>query len=737
MAPSRSSSTLDAGYVPGRERGTSDIGPAEPESVPHLGAHLGAQLEGLLRLYRPDNNAAGRIRRIFALFTKDSLDRPAVPPFTGLSYINADGLPFQWVLRLDQGGGWGFLCETGPIGAAPAARLGHTLGLIEQGCIAAHGHAPLFLDRAAALLAPPAGELWPAHLRSAAWVGVALKGNALRIKPYFNLNWGNCRDRWLRAGWILKELARPAALARLCTLSEHCSQDSWPAGLALDIEPDGSTGRVKIYFRSLPTTLGWLARWYNAAGLGREAESVRRFLDLFGPAGNAFGNRYPASAFVISLEVHADESLSLKTDLAITKWNIADAAVAEHARTLLASSNEAADQLTEACRSIGAWPLSTQAASVIRFVGLGSEPDGGRHLNVYIEPPLTPADVPAASVRTSGLAAVVRAVRRGLHALIEAREGDHWLDFALPVGASDSWVSAYTLAMLADIPVALIASYARELDDALEWLLAARTPRGGWAYNGAVPDDADSTAWAMIALQAWGREVPDQAREFLLCCRRGPRSFATYPAATAPHRGWSHAAPDVTAVAARALGLRIDPPRLACRPSHLPPAFWWASPVYTTAMLLECDLTEPPSSALRSALARFVPSGPFERALLLRSCLRLDIRGEDLADALVMSQDRSGLWEPSGRLRLANPETASPWEAIDSGPLFADKRGLFTTTTVLSALARFVVDEMAVRSNLSDAPAPMWPPWLPRALRHGPNERSARPAAAGEERAPA
>lgn len=232
--------------------------------------------------------------------------------------------------------------------------------------------------------------------------------------------------------------------------------------------------------------------------------------------------------------------------------------------------------------------------------------------------------------------------------------------------------------------------------DALDWLAATRTKGGGWGYRREVPDDADSTAWAALALRAWRRPVPGQARNILSSCRIGEGGVATYPAHTAPARGWARAAPDVTAVVLRT------------RPAHaqalgdsyfsrwvsddgLIPAYWWASRLYTRAMLLECpSLRQPALAAFRETLTKFQPAGAFELALLLRCQLRLGLNGAAIAGEVVAEQRHDGSWSPSALLRLSRPEIAQPWRTIDSGPLFPDICGVFTTATVVAALGRLL-----------------------------------------------
>ncbi len=653
-----------------------------PEPPRHLGELIAGQLDRLTPIYVSNDEIAENLRRLLALLTAEALDRPAAAPFDGLSFINANGLPFQWLFSLSpRGHGFGFLCEVGCPGISVAARLGQTLDRLDAACRLIRGAAPGFLRDAAAILLPPADEPWPAHWRSAAWVGVSARDRTIGLKPYFNLNRGTCRERWLRVGWLLKALDRERALARFCALSTECSPDSFPVGLALDIMPDGAAGRVKIYFRSGPTTLAWLARWHQAAGFLAVAPELRRFLDLFGPVNN---RTLPGGAMVVSLEIHADERLSLKTDLAVTKWTSTDGALFEAAASLRLGA--AAETLAACRRALCLVPDGGRNGALLRFVGLGFEPNGSSHLNLYLEPPLTPP-LPGAVARrrytVRRTTAVTGAAQKGAAALLDALTDDHWEDFALPVGASDAWVTAYILAMLSDLPVHLGAPLRPGLTGPLAWLVERQRLGGGWGYNASVPDDADSTAWAIIALRGWGAPVPPDAVRFLKCCQQDVQ-FATYPAATSPARAWAAPAPDVSAVVRRALGLGLNLGGLAA-PLELEPAYWWTSPLYTTAMMLD-GISGPVSAELRGRLARIVPVGAFERALLVRAALRAGLPVDAWAAELIQQQRQDGLWPSAARLRLTHDMPEPPWERIDSGTLYTDARALFTTATAVAAL---------------------------------------------------
>jgi hypothetical protein len=239
------------------------------------------QLSGLIDLSALPLDTAEKLRRVFSLLTRESLEQPVAGPFPGLSRINADGLPFQWVLRAGRGGtGFGFLCEVGTPGDTPRNRYSLSRRRLESACELC-GHSSRWLGVVADALVPSSEQDWPEHWRSGLWVGVVPAADGLVLKPYFNLNLGAARDRWLRAGRVLQALGRNRSLATLCELSSLVSQDSWLVGLTVDALPDGRPGRVKVYFCSDRVGPDWLRRWYEAAGCEEHATLARQFLDLF------------------------------------------------------------------------------------------------------------------------------------------------------------------------------------------------------------------------------------------------------------------------------------------------------------------------------------------------------------------------------------------------------------------------------------------------------------------------
>jgi hypothetical protein len=654
------------------------------------------QLSGLIDLSALPLDTADKLRRVFSLLTRESLEQPVAGPFPGLSRINADGLPFQWVLRVGCGGtSFGFLCEVGTPGDTPRNRYSLSRKRLASACELC-GHSGRWLDVVADALIPSSEHDWPEHWRSGLWVGVVPAANGIVLKPYFNLNLGTARDRWLRAGRVLQALGRNRSLATLCELSSLVSEDSWLVGLTVDVLPDGGPGRVKIYFYSDRVGPDWLRRWYEAAGCEAHAALARQFLDLFPLIRE---RRYPRRAFTLGLEFYpSTEDISLKTDLAVTKWIASDAQLARATAAMARHLGSNVDLVNEYLNVVGAHPANEEYAPSYRFVGLGHEPDASSHLNVY----LAPRGAANPSVCSKGARRSIReSVDAGIQFLLQVRQGDCWVDFDLPVGASNGWVTAYTLARLGtvgddDLPQGGLAALTRSLD----WLESVQSGTGGWSYNSSVETDADSTAWAILALRRHGRVVPDHARRLLLSCRERESWFATYPSGDSGERVWRHGAPDVTAAAMSALGEPwTEATEARFREIQFEdgsiPAYWWTSPFYTASLLAEAypllssSLLDARVGAWDSSLA----ANDFDLALLLSIHSSLGRRrpAERIAEDLQLRQRSDGSWSSSALLRLPPREMRAPWKAIDGGRLFQDINRVFTTATAVAALSAFAV----------------------------------------------
>lgn len=667
---------------------------------------VSVQLAALSRWAHLPPGIADRLTGLFDIFTCDSLEQSLIAPFSGLSHINSSGLPFQWCFSFGSERSVRFLCEAGVPGTDPGRRLQDSIEAL-GGALAVLGTPePHWLSEIlVAHLLPTEGE-WPDHWGSAMWFGVGASRSLVATKVYVNLKRDAPVDRWRRVGWVLKCLGRTNSLRWLCDLSRSVSADSWPVGVAFDIRPDGGAGRVKTYFRAGAVREDWLQRWYAAVGAEAEFAAVRCLLDSFPRCGRL---PYPSGSFVVSLEFHgSDDDPSLKTDLGVTRWLGDDLAIVSGTRRAMTALGLDDGELTAALRAIGAWPPPPSEAcpsepGVQRFVGLGFEPDGGHHVNVYVEPPLSPPPArPKSAPPASANGAVREAVRAAVGFLDGANSDGPWHDFDLPVGESDRWVTAYVLSMLGRVPPELVSSRERaRAQKSLDWLVSCRTTGGGWGYNGTTADDADSTGWAILALRDFHRPVPAESLDIIQRCRTVCGGVSTYPPDTAPGGSWTTGVADVTPVALRALGPEVT---LAGRaqsmrflesvqqPDGTWPSFWWLTPLFGTCRVLEVMDQPSRRSTLDQTLRRWYPLGSFESALLLacRTSLGSGRRESLLLESLLAAQEAGGSWRGSAYLRLTDPLVDEPWKAIDAGPAFVDQKSVFTTATVLMALAGLV-----------------------------------------------
>jgi hypothetical protein len=659
---------------------------------------VGGQLLRLSAAAHLTDRATAQLVEIFANLTRESLARPVSNEYPGLAQINANGLPLQWSMSIGATPSVRFLCESGRPGTSLSSRLALTRQRLDDACRTLGLPAtPDWYDECVLAHALPHSAESPAHWRSAMWIGVGAAAGTVALKPYVNLNRDRPLDRWRRIGWVHKALGRDRALEQLCKLSNAVSEHSWPVGLAIDISADGQPGRIKTYFRSGAVSAAWLETWYAAMGADGHLPAVREMLDAFPHAGRA---TYPDRSFVVTLESHRDDgTMSLKTDLAVTKWMVGDLDIARGTSRLLARLGLESDGLDRTLDVLGAAPLSNQRCDVLRFVGLGYEPDGSRHVNVYLEPPTCPVTVSRPHVRRNvhSVDATDSAVRKAVAWLLAQRRDQHWSDYALPVGTADSWVTAYVLARLGQASARIPD---RAAADALDWLMRARMHASGWGYNERTAADADSTALAVLALRAYGRVVPPDAHALLRRCMKDSGGVSTYPPGSSPAGAWVAAVSDVTPGALRALdmapGQSVD--WLLRQRGHdgLWPSYWWVSPLYPTAMAIEL-LTEYVSegSALestRTALQSYAPAGAFETALLLDCRRRLAPHTTaELVRQLVAEQNADGSWPASAYLRLTRPDVAQPSMRVDSGVIYLDEARVFTTATVVGALAQISV----------------------------------------------
>jgi prenyltransferase/squalene oxidase-like repeat protein len=294
---------------------------------------------------------------------------------------------------------------------------------------------------------------------------------------------------------------------------------------------------------------------------------------------------------------------------------------------------------------------------------------------------------PAAAPGALGPGGSPDPITAGLNFLFSRRQQQSWTLGSLP-GQESAWVTGYVLARLGEIPSHRI-NYAlrQKIEKSLDWLLETRTRSGGWGFSSGAPDDADSTSWAVVALRQHGRLAPEGALELVRSCRRSDGGFSILPDAAHADDASRPSAPDVTAIAVRALAsidaasseflaahLRTDIPGTHCR---------LASAVFVSSTLLDWEPGMAPwfvVNAVRELLScRQTGEGAWDQALRLRCMMRLGMQS-----AWALSAGLRRLQQPDGSW----PGSVQPAElsAQGIGPLI-DGQGVLATVTSLSALA--------------------------------------------------
>lgn len=281
-------------------------------------------------------------------------------------------------------------------------------------------------------------------------------------------------------------------------------------------------------------------------------------------------------------------------------------------------------------------------------------------------------------------------ITAGLDFLFSRRQQQSWALSSLP-GQESAWVTGYVLARLGEIPSHRITYTQRQkIEKSLDWLLDTRTPNGGWGFTSGAPDDADSTSWAVVALRQHGRPAPEESLELVRSCRRIDGGFSILPEAAHADAASRLSAPDVTAIAVRALAsidaasseflaahLRTDIPGTHCR---------LASAVFVSSTLLDWEPGMAPwfvVNAVRELLTRQQRAEDvWDQALRLRCMMRLGMQSAwALSAGLRRLQQPDGSWPGS-----VQPAMVSGVSAQGTAPLI-DDQGVLATVTSLSALA--------------------------------------------------
>lgn len=280
-------------------------------------------------------------------------------------------------------------------------------------------------------------------------------------------------------------------------------------------------------------------------------------------------------------------------------------------------------------------------------------------------------------------------------------EEGYWADWQLPPGESRMWTTAYI-----GYRLATFGELSSNLQRAAHWLRNRGFPNGGWGYSDDTGPDADTTSFAVFFLHSQGLSVSESDLRRLRAFQQLDGGFSTYTAETS-YGSWVCSHPDVTPVALLALlsassgkvgeldgGLRYV--QAQRREDGLWNSFWWVSRLYATeASLALLRFAGLPFATdhLISTLREYQPSNAFESALLLLCLIRAGRAAArvamETASTLQSSQHPDGSWASAPILRLTHRSINEPWNTREAGPLFSDQHRLFTTATVVAALAAF------------------------------------------------
>lgn len=295
----------------------------------------------------------------------------------------------------------------------------------------------------------------------------------------------------------------------------------------------------------------------------------------------------------------------------------------------------------------------------------------------------------AAESRPSGPGA--EAIAAGLKFVFAQRHEAAWSLGGSSSPESSAWVTAYVLARLGEIPLHYLCFTQRQkIEESLDWLAQARTPQGGWSFGAhGLPDDADTTAWAVTALRQHGRPVQQGALQLIHRCRRPDGGYTTRP--EAPENISRSSAADVTAIAVRAL-CAIDATSSEFLAAYLQNGAEAGngrvrSALFVSSTLMDWEPCMAPWFVVNAVrqLVQQEAEGTWEQALLLRCRMRLRLQSAwPLAVALRRLQRANGSW--LGSACLASLYTSGNGSARHADEYF-DEDGVLATVTALSALA--------------------------------------------------
>ena len=653
-------------------------------------------LERLLRHSKITGEDERSFWELFQLLTSESLNFRSDGTQSPFSGICNDGTPWQYCCQLGaQRSSLRYLTEIG----RPGTTLRDRIALSRERIAAAFQmlqFPPAALQRAGALygLLPDREEL-----RAGLWVAVAyVDSGRCRVRVYANNGWGDELERWLRLVRCLEALGGIGYAASIRPLLPLLTEAFSPAGFAVTFPEEPPV--CKLYLRPIRNSWSECRKILHFTAAKRGVEFIARVEEGLGCELESVPNR----ALILSL------ATSLSGGPFDTKIDLCG-------HCLFASDIEAEKTVSRMANRFGlnqgpyrtlldaigfsGWQSAPQLHS---FLGVGMASDGTVRVNIYAKPILPEAlqssqrlfsgSMPRESIRS--------ALQRGVDVLLRSLDPTGWwIDYALPVGPSTTWVTAYVANALLDACDFHETSGVREACmTAAKKIQEGFRPDEGWGYHEEIETDSDTTALCILLLRRMGLDT-EAGRATLFTFARRDGGFGTFRRNNSDD-AWGHTHADVFANVLRAIGgipttSNIDLLLGMRKARGLWHSYWWHTDLYATALSLgflrdsglslECE-------ASRDWLIDEAPlSNTFEHALCVRALSTL--RSHTLVDSmrarlvlsLLESQLEDGSWAGAAALRVTRADCVRPWESsATSGRLYVD-RGILTTATVVSALA--------------------------------------------------
>lgn len=273
------------------------------------------------------------------------------------------------------------------------------------------------------------------------------------------------------------------------------------------------------------------------------------------------------------------------------------------------------------------------------------------------------------------------------------REDGALIDFLLPIGSSDGWMTAHVAWVVEEVPE--LERVRHKAAGYLNWL--GNESNGVWGYNTLVGNDCDSTAQALLVLHNAGYKVPSSWVMELAAQQHANGGYSTFRKHKLFPNGWQIPHPDVTLVvvaALRRLGIAPEAQLRATKwidaldnASELIP-YWWSSPAY----IYWCSMrTGRHSSKVSKFLSNTLPSATTvpDLAMLTWASLREKGWSNDTlsgVNRLISLQRNDGSWPCSPCLRLTNPAIMAP-KVNAPGTIYSGQRRNFSTAHAVAALS--------------------------------------------------